>query len=115
MGKFDLINVSIDGEAITARPVAWSEDTPIKYQTTCVRCSQLIEFDGCEFICPTCGVYGQAQQVIAQPDQALLQIPTLKNAAAFTEQIIDRNPIVDPIVNGAFATDNIDVDQILRE
>ena len=85
MGIYDLLDVSIGGEVISARPIEWSEvdagdgigpdDVPIsvvKYNGTCPKCAQLVEFapdevadfgDASVVVCKNCGAGPSLDQV----------------------------------------------------
>lgn len=77
MSIYDLLDITVGGEEIAARPIAWSgvdegegldadgnSITVLKYVSTCPKCAQLMEFTPAEVaksgddnivICQTCG------------------------------------------------------------
>jgi hypothetical protein len=109
MGTYDMLEVVIGGETMQARPVAWAEEVPIKFQTTCPKCSQLIEFDGHDFVCASCGTPGAVKNNPPPPVGITVAVfPDLKNVG-MVEQKIPKGPILDPLDEGLFPKDLLDL------
>lgn len=116
MNAFDLINIDVGGTPTQARPTAWADGMPVRFQTTCPKCAQLIEFEGRYFACGACGAAGAVSDAGVQqgPDAHLegIVLPPLQN---LTEQHITTDPIVDPLETGAFPADVVDAMGIVKE
>lgn len=103
-----MIEIVIGGETMQARPVAWADDVPIKFQTTCPKCSQLIEFDGHDFVCASCGTPGSVKSSPPPETHAVAVFPDLKNVG-MVEQKVAKEPILDPLDEGLFQKDLLDM------
>lgn len=113
MGTFDMLEVVIGGETMQARPVAWAEEVPIKFQTTCPKCSQLIEFDGHDFVCASCGTPGAVKTTPPEKTAVVpLQITPLPGLQGMVEQKIPKGPILDPLDEGLFPKDLLDLQSL---
>jgi len=102
MNPYDLIDVVVGGEKVQARPTAWSGElenlTPIRYQTTCPKCSQLVEFQAT--------VASQVRCLTCDPEPQ-----ELSKKSEVVEEVapIDSGTIVDPLTNGSFPSEMIDM------
>ena len=100
-GPYDLINIVVNGSDTQARPTAWEGDfnslRPVRFQTTCPKCSQLIDF----------GINDINDNVVI----CKICIGGIEEKSKESQQIsvVTKTEIIDPIEAGLFPIDIIDM------